>query len=187
VAISIPLSVLTALVAMYFSGVSINMMSLFGMSLGIGMLVDNSIVVMENIYRLRGRGIEAPRASVQGARQVFGAVTASTLTTICVFFPMVYTDGLIRELMMPLALTIIYTLLSSLLISMTVVPAACSTLLKKTKPKPHKLFDRIMELYEKALSFCLNVKIVPLGIAVGLLVFSVVIALRSGIVMIPNA
>ena len=187
VAISIPLSVLTALVAMYFSGVSLNMMSLFGMSLGIGMLVDNSIVVMENIYRLRGRGIEAPRASVQGARQVFGAVTASTLTTICVFFPMVYTDGLIRELMMPLALTIIYTLLSSLLISMTVVPAACSTLLKKTKPKPHKLFDRMMDLYEKALSFCLRVKILPLGLAVGLLVFSIVIALQSGIVMIPDA
>ncbi|MBR7089342.1 MAG: efflux RND transporter permease subunit [Lachnospiraceae bacterium] len=187
VAISIPLSVLTALVAMYFSGVSLNMMSLFGMSLGIGMLVDNSIVVMENIYRLRGRGIEAPRASVQGARQVFGAVTASTLTTICVFFPMVYTDGLIRELMMPLALTIIYTLLSSLLISMTVVPAACSTLLKKTKPKPHKLFDRMMDLYEKALSFCLKVKILPLGLAVGLLVFSIVIALQSGIVMIPDA
>ncbi len=187
VAISIPLSVLSALVAMYFSGVSINMMSLFGMSLGIGMLVDNSIVVMENIYRLRGRGIEAPRASVQGARQVFGAVTASTLTTICVFFPMVYTEGLIRELMMPLALTIIYTLLSSLLISMTVVPAACSTLLKKTKPKPHKLFDKIMDLYEKALSFCLHIKIVPLGLAVGLLAFSIVIALQSGIVMIPNA
>ncbi|MBQ1897346.1 MAG: efflux RND transporter permease subunit, partial [Lachnospiraceae bacterium] len=131
--------------------------------------------------------IEAPRASVQGARQVFGAVTASTLTTICVFFPMVYTDGLIRELMMPLALTIIYTLLSSLLISMTVVPAACSTLLKKTKPKPHKLFDRVMELYEKALSFCLKVKILPLGLAVGLLVFSIIIALQSGIVMIPDA
>ncbi|MBO4883247.1 MAG: efflux RND transporter permease subunit [Lachnospiraceae bacterium] len=187
VAISIPLSVLSALVAMYFSGVSINMMSLFGMSLGIGMLVDNSIVVMENIYRLRGRGIEAPRASVQGARQVFGAVTASTLTTICVFFPMVYTEGLIRELMMPLALTIIYTLLSSLLISMTVVPAACSTLLKRTKPKPHKLFDRILDLYEKALSFCLHVKIVPLGLAIGLLAFSIVIALQSGIVMIPDA
>ncbi len=187
VAISIPLSVLTALIAMYFSGVSLNMMSLFGMSLGIGMLVDNSIVVMENIYRLRGRGIEAPRASVQGARQVFGAVTASTLTTICVFFPMVYTEGLIRELMMPLALTIIYTLLSSLLISMTVVPAACSTLLKKTKPKEHKLFDKILDAYGKALSFALRVKVLPLGIAVGLLIFSVLIALRSGIVMIPNA
>ncbi len=187
VAISIPLSVLSALVAMYFSGVSINMMSLFGMSLGIGMLVDNSIVVMENIYRLRGRGIEAPRASVQGARQVFGAVTASTLTTICVFFPMVYTEGLIRELMMPLALTIIYTLLSSLLISMTVVPAACSTLLKNTRPKEHKLFDKILDIYEKALSFCLRVKIVPLGLAIGLLAFSIVIALQSGIVMIPNA
>jgi multidrug efflux pump subunit AcrB/peptidoglycan hydrolase CwlO-like protein len=187
VAISIPLSVLTALVAMYFSGVSLNMMSLFGMSLGIGMLVDNSIVVMENIYRLRGRGIEAPRASVQGARQVFGAVVASTLTTICVFFPMVYTEGLIRELMMPLALTIIYTLLSSLLISMTVVPAACSTLLKRTKPKEHKLFDKILDAYGKALSFSLKVKILPLGLAIGLLAFSVIIALRSGIVMIPSA
>lgn len=187
VAISIPLSVMTALIAMYFSGVSINMMSLFGMSLGIGMLVDNSIVVMENIYRLRGRGIAAPRASVQGARQVFGAVTASTLTTICVFFPMVYTEGLIRELMMPLALTIIYTLLSSLLISMTVVPAACSTFLKNTKPKEHKLFDKILDRYGKLLDLCLRVKILPLGIAIGLLVFSVLIALRSGIVMIPDA
>ena len=187
VAISIPLSVMAALIAMYFSGVSINMMSLFGMSLGIGMLVDNSIVVMENIYRLRGRGIEAPRASVQGARQVFGAVTASTLTTICVFFPMVYTEGLIRELMMPLALTIIYTLLSSLLISMTVVPAACSTFLKNTKPKEHKLFDKILDRYGKLLDLCLRVKILPLGIAIGLLVFSVLIALRSGIVMIPDA
>ena len=187
VAISIPLSVLTALIAMYFSGVSINMMSLFGMSLGIGMLVDNSIVVMENIYRLRGRGIEAPRASVQGARQVFGSVTASTLTTICVFFPMVYTEGLIRELMMPLALTIIYTLLSSLLISMTVVPAACSTLLRKTKPKEHKLFDKVLDAYGKLLGFCLKVKIVPLGLAIGLLAFSIMIALQSGIVMIPDA
>ncbi|MBP8967753.1 MAG: efflux RND transporter permease subunit [Lachnospiraceae bacterium] len=187
VAISIPLSVLTALIAMYFSGVSLNMMSLFGMSLGIGMLVDNSIVVMENIYRLRGRGIEAPRASVQGARQVFGAVVASTLTTICVFFPMVYTEGLIRELMMPLALTIIYTLLSSLLISMTVVPAACSTLLKRTRPKEHWLFDKILDAYGNALSFCLKVKILPLALAIALLAFSVIIALRSGIVMIPNA
>lgn len=187
VAISIPLSVLTALVGMYFSGVSINMMSLFGMSLGIGMLVDNSIVVMENIYRLRGRGIEAPRASVQGARQVFGSVTASTLTTICVFFPMVYTEGLIRELMMPLALTIIYTLLSSLLISMTVVPAACSTLLRNTKPREHKYFDKLLEGYGKLLSLCLKVKVVPLAIAVALLIFSIFIALRSGIVMIPDA
>jgi multidrug efflux pump subunit AcrB len=100
---------------------------------------------------------------------------------------MVYTEGLIRELMMPLALTIIYTLLSSLLISMTVVPAACSTFLKNTKPKDHKLFDKILDRYGKLLDLCLRVKILPLGIAIGLLVFSVLIALRSGIVMIPNA
>ena len=145
VGLSIPLSVMFALVLMYFTDLSLNIMTLSGLSLGIGMLVDNSIVVIENIFRLRGRDMAAPRAAVQGAKQVAGAITASTLTTICVFFPMVYTEGLIRELMMPLALTIIYTLLSSLLISMTVVPAACSTLLRKTKPKEHKLFDKVLD------------------------------------------
>ena len=100
VAISIPLSVLLSLVAMYFSGISLNMMSLSGMALGIGMLVDNSIVIIENIYRLRGRGINAPRAAVQGTNQVAGAVVASTLTSVCVFFPMVYTTGMVRSLML---------------------------------------------------------------------------------------
>ena len=100
---------------------------------------------------------------------------------------MVYTEGLIRELMMPLALTIIYTLLSSLLISMTVVPAACSTLLRNTKPREHKYFDKLLEGYGKLLSLCLKVKVVPLAIAVALLIFSIFIALRSGIVMIPDA
>ncbi len=186
VAISIPLSVLTALIAMYFSNISLNMMSLSGMALGIGMLVDNSIVVIENIYRLRGRDVGAARAAVQGTKQVAGSVIASTLTTVCVFLPMIYTSGLVRELLLPMAFTIIYCLLSSLLIAMTVVPAACSTLLKNTKPKEHKLFDKIQELYGKSLYFCLKVKIVPLSIAIGLLVLSVWLVIRMGIVMIPE-
>ncbi len=186
VAISIPLSVLTSLVAMYFSNISLNMMSLSGMALGIGMLVDNSIVVIENIYRLRGRGIEAPRAAVQGTRQVAGAVIASTLTSVCVFFPMVYTTGMVRELMLPMSLTIIYCLLASLLVAMTVVPAASSTLLRKTKVKEHKFFDKIQNVYGKALDFCLRVKIVPLGIAIGLLGLTLWQVLRMGIVMIPE-
>ena len=186
VAISIPLSVLTSLVAMYFSNISLNMMSLSGMALGIGMLVDNSIVVIENIYRLRGRGIEAPRAAVQGTRQVAGAVVASTLTTVCVFLPMVYTTGLVRELMLPMALTIIFCLMASLFMAMTVVPASASTLLRNTKQKSHKLFDKIQEVYGKSLEFCLKFKIVPLFLAIGLLAISVWLVIRMGIVMIPN-
>ena len=89
VAFSIPFSVLCALLLMYFSGIQLNIMSLGGLSLAIGMLVDNSIIVLENIYRLRGRGIPAARAAVQGAKQITGAVIASTLTTICVFLPIV--------------------------------------------------------------------------------------------------
>ncbi len=186
VAISIPLSVLLALVAMYFSGISLNMMSLSGMALGIGMLVDNSIVVIENIYRLRGRGVEAPRAAVQGTKQVAGAVIASTLTTVCVFLPMIYTTGLVRELMLPMALTICYCLLASLIIAMTVVPAASSTLLRRTKPKSHPWFDKVQDIYGNVLSFCLKVKIVPLLIAVGLLVLSIWQVIRMGIVVIPD-
>ena len=186
VAISIPLSVLLSLVAMYFSGISLNMMSLSGMALGIGMLVDNSIVIIENIYRLRGRGINAPRAAVQGTNQVAGAVVASTLTSVCVFFPMVYTTGMVRSLMLPMALTIIYCLLASLLVAMTVVPAASSTLLRKTKPKSHKVFDKIQNLYGKVLAFCLKVKVVPLTVAALLLGISVWQVFRMGIVMIPE-
>lgn len=186
VAISIPLSVLLSLVAMYFSGISLNMMSLSGMALGIGMLVDNSIVIIENIYRLRGRGINAPRAAVQGTNQVAGAVVASTLTSVCVFFPMVYTTGMVRSLMLPMAITIIYCLLASLLVAMTVVPAASSTLLRKTKPKSHKVFDKIQNLYGKVLAFCLKVKVVPLAVAALLLGISVWQVFRMGIVMIPE-
>ena len=186
VAISIPLSVLTCLVCMYFSGISLNMMSLSGMALGIGMLVDNSIVVIENIYRLRGRGVEAPRAAVQGTRQVAGAVISSTLTTVCVFVPMVFTTGLVRELMLPMSLTIIYCLLASLFIAMTVVPASSSTLLRKTKPKKHPLFDKVQDVYGKVLGFFLKVKIIPLTAAFGLLILSVWLVLRMGIVMVPN-
>ena len=186
VAISIPLSVLTAFVAMYFTGISLNMMSLSGMALGVGMLVDNSIVVIENIYRLRNRGVSAPRAAVQGTRQVAGAVIASTLTSVCVFFPMVYTTGTVRELMLPMSLTIIYCLLASLLVAMTVVPAASSTLLRNTKPKDHPWFDKIQDFYAKILDFCLRVKVVPLGVSIGLLAVSIWLVFRMGVVMIPN-
>ncbi len=186
VAISIPLSVLIALICMYFAKISLNMLSLSGLALGIGMLVDNSVVVIENIYRLRVRGIEAPRAAVQGTKQVAGAIIASTITSICVFFPMVYTTGIVSELMMPMCMAIIFTLLASLLIAMTVVPAAGSTILKNAKPKEHPFFDRVLDIYEKLLSFCLKFKAVPLLLAVALLAISIAAIVKMGIVMIPE-
>lgn len=186
VAVSIPLSVLTALILMYFTGISLNMMSLSGLALGIGMLVDNSIVVIENIYRLRSKGVGAARAAVQGTRQVAGAIIASTLTTVCVFLPMVFTAGTVRELMMPISLTIIFTLAASLLIAMTVVPAAGSTLLRNSKEKKHPFFDKVQDIYGKMLAFCLKVKGVPLALAIGLLVYSIWAVMRMGIVMIPD-
>ena len=186
VAISIPLSVLTAIVIMYFTNISLNMMSLSGMALGIGMLVDNSIVVIENIYRLRNKGISAPRAAVQGTRQVAGAIISSTLTTVCVFLPMVYTTGMIRDLLLPMCLTIIFCLMASLFIAMTVVPAAGSTLLKNTKPKAHPWFDKVQDAYGRALEFFLRRKWIALLGAILLLALSVWQVVRMGIVMIPD-
>lgn len=186
VAISIPLSVLFAIVLMYFSGITLNMISLSGLALGIGMLVDNSIVVIENIYRLRARGVPAARAAVQGARQVAGAIIASTLTTVCVFVPIVFTEGLTRQLMMDMALTIGYSLGASLIVALTVVPCSGSTLLRKARDIPHPWFDRVTAAYEKVLRFCLKVKAVPLTLAIVLLAFSVWRVLNMGLVLIPE-
>ena len=114
-------------------------MSLAGLALGIGMLVDNSIVVIENIYRLRARQVAAPRASVHGAKQVAGAIISSTLTTVCVFLPMIFTTGMVRQLMLPFALTISFALLASLLVALTVVPTLGSVVLRRSVPKEDKL------------------------------------------------
>lgn len=186
VAFSIPFSVLTSIVFMYFTGLSINMMSLSGLSLAIGMLVDNSIVAIENIYRLRYRGLSAARAAVQGAKQVAGAVIASTLTTICVFFPMVFTTGMVRDLMLPFALTITFSLTASLIVALSVVPAMGSALLKKAKPKQHVFFEKVQDVYAAALMFCLKFKVIPIGIAAVLLAVCVNAVMHMGIVLMPD-
>ena len=186
VAISIPLSVLLALVLMYFTDLELNVMTLSGLSLGIGMLVDNSVVVMENIFRLRHRGLPAPRAAVQGAKQVRGSIIASTLTTICVFFPAVFASGTVKTLLYPLALSIGYCLIASLLMALTVVPASCSTLLRKAEPKEHKLFDKVLNVYGKSLEWCLRHKLIPLFVAVILLGTSIYAMITTGIVYIPE-
>ena len=186
VAISMPLSVLFAIVLMYFTGITLNILSLSGLALGVGMLVDNSVVVIENIYRLRGRGIPAPRAAVQGARQVAGAIMSSTLTTVCVFLPMVFTTGMVLELLSDMAWTITFSLLASLIVALTVVPCAGSTVLRKQREIKHPWFDRFLNGYEKLLRFCLKRKAVPLTLAIALLAVSVWRIATMGVVLIPD-
>lgn len=186
VALSIPVSLMFAVVLMYFSHVSLNMISLSGLALGVGMLVDNSIVVMENIYRLRNEGMSAARAAVHGAGQVAGAICASTLTTVCVFLPILFTSGMTRQLFMDMGLTIGYSLLASLLVALTVVPTLGSTLLRTSREKPHPLFDKIVEQYRKALDFCLRFKAVPLTLSIGLLVLCIWHTTKMGIEFMPS-
>ena len=186
VGVSIPLSVLFAVVMMYFTGLDLNIMSLGGLSLGIGMLVDNSIVVIENIYRLRARGVAAPRAAVQGTRQVFASIVSSTLTSVCVFFPVVFTKQITRELMLPMCLTIGYCLMASLIVAVTVVPASASTVLKNAEVKKWPWFDKIQEKYGRTLEWCLDHKAAPLGATVVLLAFCVWRVASMGMVMLPD-
>lgn len=186
VAFSIPLSVLFAMVLMYFTNITLNIISLSGLALGVGMLVDNSIVVIENIYRLRHKGVSAARAAVMGANQVAGAIFSSTLTTVCVFLPIVFTDGITRSIMQDMCLTIAYSLGASLIVALTLVPCMGSTLLKKSKERKHRWFDAVVVAYEKVLRFCLRFKPVPIAIAVLLLVFSIWQIAKMGIVFIPD-
>ncbi|MDX1660876.1 MAG: efflux RND transporter permease subunit [Gemmatimonadota bacterium] len=122
IALAIPLSVLTAVALLRAAGVSLNVMSLGGLALGVGMLVDNSIVVLENVFRHRERGLAAGAAAALGAREVQGAITASTLTTIGVFFPILYVEGFAGALFGDLALAVAFSLIASLLVALTLLP-----------------------------------------------------------------
>lgn len=186
VAFSIPLSVLFAIVLMYFSNISMNIISLSGLALGVGMLVDNSIVVIENIYRMRSEGVPAPRAAVRGAEQVAGAIFASTLTTICVFLPIVFTGGMTRDLFEDMALTITYSLTASLIVALTFVPAMSSTVLRQNKERKHRFFHAIQTAYEKILRFCLKFKFVPILVSIALLAFCGYQVTKIGMILIPS-
>ena len=164
---SIPLSVIFAIVLMYFSHITLNIVSLSGLALGIGMLVDNSIVVIENIYRLRKEGVAVKKAAAEGAKGVGGAIAASTLTTICVFVPIVFSKGITKQLFVDMALTVGYTLTASLIVALTFVPAAASMMIKDGEEKQTRLFDKFRDGYAAFLRKVLKFK--PLVFVLALL------------------
>ena len=127
---SIPISIVTTFIFMYFSGQTLNLLTLGGLALGIGMMVDNAIVILENIYRLRQKGESLKDAAIKGTAEVGPAIVASTLTTIIVFLPIVFVDGLAAQLFKPLALVISFSLFASLFTALIIVPLFSSLLLK---------------------------------------------------------
>ena len=186
VACSIPLSVIAAVVAMYFSGVTLNIISLSGLALGVGMLVDNSVVVIENVFRLKQHGISTKRAAIEGASQVAGAIVASTLTTVCVFAPIIFTEGVTKQLFVDLALTLAYTLGASLLVALTLVPAMSAGLIKRKPKKESKIIAVVQRAYGRAIQWVLRFKWFVLLGSVVLLVLFAALAAGRGFSMMPD-
>ena len=151
-----------------------------------GMLVDNSIVVIENIYRMRNEeGASAKKAAIEGARQVSGAILASTLTTVCVFLPIVFTKGITRQLFVDMGLTIAYSLLASLLTALTIVPMMSAGVLRETKEKETNFFGKIRSIYGNILEKALDHKGLVLAGALILFVGSIVLAMSRGTEFMP--
>ena len=148
IGLSVPISVIASFGAMYISGVTLNVMSLGGLALGIGMLVDNAIVVLESITRCREEGDQRIEAAIRGVREVGSAVTASTLTTIAVFAPIVFVEGLAGQTFGDQALTVVSSLLLSLAVALFFIPGLAARLPRKqavTKPKSTLLFWRLRQ------------------------------------------
>ena len=184
--LSIPISITFAIVLMYFTGITINMISLSGLAVAVGMLVDNSIVVIENIFRLRRAGVSSKKAAVAGAKQVAGAITASTLTTVCVFAPIIFVEGITRQLFTDMALTVAYSLMASLIIALTLVPAMSSLMLEK-EPRPEgRGFESFKRAYRRVLNWNLNHKALVLILALALFGYSVFASVSKGFIFIPD-
>jgi HAE1 family hydrophobic/amphiphilic exporter-1 len=135
-AISIPVSIMTALTLMLVAGVTINIMTLGGLAIAVGRVVDDAIVVLENIYRHRSKGDPMREACISGTREVASAITSSTLTTVAVFLPLGFVGGLVSQFFLPFALTVTFALLASLICALTVVPVMASLFIDRIKLDP---------------------------------------------------
>ena len=187
IAFSIPISLMFAVVLMYFSGMTLNILSLSGLALGVGMLVDNSIVAIENIYRLISDGMSKHKAAILGAKQISGAIFASTLTTICVFLPIVFTEGLTKQLFTDIGLTIAFSLLASLVVALTLVPTLSSLMLSQKSIKQHKLFDKFTNFYSKTLKWALRKKAIVLLAVLALFIYTIFAVTNMGTSFMPES
>ncbi len=191
IATAIPVSVITTFMLIYFGNLTLNMMTLGGLALGVGMLVDNSIVVLENIYRYRLEGYNRIEAAKKGSQEVGMAIVASTLTTVVVFLPIVFMGGMAAELFQELALTVTFSLLASLIVSLTLIPVMSSKILKvneKEKQKMHKkdILDKIKDKYKTTLVWSLDHRKLLIFLSIVVFIGSIALYPFIGAEFIPS-
>jgi HAE1 family hydrophobic/amphiphilic exporter-1 len=186
-AISIPLSMLVTFILLWWQGISLNIMTLGGLAVAVGRVVDDSIVVLEAIYRHVQRGESTKQATFEGTKEVAMAITASTLTTVAVFLPLSFIGGLIGEIFRPFALTVTFALLASLLVSLTIVPVMASIFIRRDTIRPVKESTVITRAYEPAVRWALNRPVWTLVIAVALLVASFGLTPFIGTSFLPSS
>jgi hydrophobic/amphiphilic exporter-1 (mainly G- bacteria), HAE1 family len=182
ISLAIPLSIITTFIALYAAGYTLNLLTLGGLALGVGMLVDNAIVVIENVYRHLEEGDAADQASIKGASEVGMAITASTLTTIAVFFPMIFASGITGKMTQALGLSITFSLLASLFVALTVVPLSTSLLFRTpkslraiVKTPEERQFAKAKAWYGKRLDWALHHRKTVLFAALGAFLLSMAV------------
>jgi len=200
IGVAIPLSIISTFVMLYFGDYTLNLVTLAALALSVGMVVDNSTVVLENIYRHRSMGKSKYQAAVEGTQEVVSAVTASTLTTIAVYLPFVFVGGMTEQIIIPFALTICFSLVASLAVSVTVVPMMSSKLLimyeynENKKPKGiakfqvwfNGKFDRFINWYQGVLVAALNHKKIAIIAVLGALAASCCLVPTLGAELFPS-
>jgi len=193
VLVSIPVSIITTFAVMSLFGVTMNIISMGGLALGVGLFVDNSIVVLESIFRHREKGEPPAQGAVIGAGEVSTAIVASTLTTICVFFPILFVPGIAGQLFRDIVLTVVFSLTISLFVALSLVPLLSSRILhfgssqKSFSTSIGNFIEKIIHIYEKALDFCLSHRKKILALVGGLFLLSLFILFRlTGASFLPE-
>lgn len=204
ISFAIPISLIFTFTLLYFSNLTLNMMTLGGLALGIGMMVDNSIVVLENIFRYRELGTDIKKSACLGASEVGPAISASTFTTIAVFLPIVYVQGIASELFRPMGYTITFSLLTSLLVALTLVPMLSSKILrfkvkdnsqsvskenlvKNSLKQGGKIFNFVREEYVRLITWSLRHRGIVFILAVIIFVVSIMLVPFVGTEFIPSS
>jgi HAE1 family hydrophobic/amphiphilic exporter-1 len=199
IGIAIPVSIVSTFALMYFNGITLNTISFGGLALGVGMLVDNAIVVLENIFRRREAGENLLQAAKNGSNEVAGAITASTLTTLAVFVPVVFTSGMSSVTFRQLAVVVSFSLLCSLAVALTVVPVLCSRYLRRSEKKRRipvvtavadwagRAQERLNDQYGRVIQWAINHAAVTGATAAALLVASLFLVPLIGVELTPEA
>ncbi|MFW6273654.1 MAG: efflux RND transporter permease subunit [Halanaerobium sp.] len=188
IATAMPISIIATFAMMYFADVNLNVISLGGLALGIGMLVDNAVVVLENIYRYRSLGEGKIEAAREGASEVGMAITASTMTSVVVFLPIVFVEGMAGELFQDLALTVAFSLLASLFVALTLIPMLSSKYLKLSQKEIEtgKKEGKIKKIYKSSLSYALDHRWFVVSILGLFLIISLFLAPKLGFEFMPS-